>query len=250
VFGVTIDADPGPSTDAGTTRTDDPRPSITVDIYSDVVCPWCYIGKRKFERGLADVVDELGVDVVVTYRPFQLDPTAPPGVATPVIEAYAKKFGGAERGAQIIERVTRAAAEAGLDFRMDRAVRANTLLAHRLIWLAAQPASPVPQEVMKERLLKAYFLDGLDIGDPDVLATCAAEVGFDRDQIADFFDGDDGRDEVAAELREAYENGITAVPTYVLDGRWAVPGAQEPETFAQVLRRMADRALADRSADG
>jgi predicted DsbA family dithiol-disulfide isomerase len=130
---------------------------------------------------------------------------------------------------------------------MDRALRANTLLAHRLIWWSGRPGSPVPQADTKERLLKAYFTDGLNVGDPDVLADCAAEIGFDRAAVAEMLAGDAGAAEVAAEMREGYENGITAVPTYVFDGRWAVPGAQEPETFAQVLRRMADRALADQT---
>lgn len=220
---------------------------ITIDIYSDVVCPWCYIGKRKFEVGLAQVADDLGVDVDVTYKPYQLDPTAAPGVATPVFDAYSKKFGGPERAEQIIGHVTRTAAETGLDFHMDKALRANTLLAHRLIWLAAQSASPVEQADVKERLLKAYFTDGLHIGNADVLADCAAEVGFDRDEIVDFLESERGVAEVMAELREGYENGVTAVPTFLFNGNWAVPGAQEPDTFAQVLQRMADRALAEQA---
>lgn len=220
---------------------------ITIDIYSDVVCPWCYIGKRKFEVGLAQVADDLGVDVDVTYKPHQLDPTAAPGVATPVFDAYSKKFGGPERAEQIIGHVTRTAAETGLDFHMDKALRANTLLAHRLIWLAAQSASPVEQADVKERLLKAYFTDGLHIGNADVLADCAAEVGFDRDEIVDFLESERGVAEVMAELREGYENGVTAVPTFLFNGNWAVPGAQEPDTFAQVLQRMADRALAEQA---
>ena len=106
----------------------------------------------------------------MTYRPFQLDPTAAPGAAQPVIETYAKKFGGPERAAEILRTVTERAAEAGIEFHMDRALRANTLLAHRLLWLADQPGSPVAQADLKERLLQAYFTDGLNIGDPDVLA--------------------------------------------------------------------------------
>jgi predicted DsbA family dithiol-disulfide isomerase len=92
---------------------------------------------------------------------------------------------------------------------------------------------------LKERPLQAYFIDGLDIGDPDVLADCAADVGFDRDEIVHFLDGDVGSTEVAALLRQAHEAGITAVPTYVIDRRWAIPGAQDPEVFVQVLRRLA-----------
>ena len=97
---------------------------VTIDIYSDVVCPWCYIGKRKFEAGLELLAGEdLGVDFDVTYRPFQLDPTAAPGAAQPVIETYAKKFGGPEQAAQILQTVTERAAEAGIEFHMDRALR-------------------------------------------------------------------------------------------------------------------------------
>ncbi len=226
------------------------RPTVTVEVWSDVVCPWCYIGKRKFASGLAQVQSELaeaGVDVAfdVSYHPYQLDPTAAPGVAGPVLDAYAKKFGGPERAAAIIANVSERAAEVGLDFRMDRALRANTLLAHRLIWLAGLPDSPVAQDAMKERLLQAYFHDGVNIGDPDVLADCATEVGFDRDEVHTFLASGRGTEEVRAELDRASDNGITAVPTYVVNGRWAIPGAQEPETFAQVLRKMADQAVAE-----
>ena len=226
------------------------RPTVTVEVWSDVVCPWCYIGKRKFASGLAQARASLaddGIDVAfdVSYHPYQLDPTAAPGTAGPVIDAYAKKFGGPERAAAIIANVSERAAEVGLDFRMDRALRANTLLAHRLIWMAGQPDSPVAQDDMKERLLRAYFHDGLNIGDPDVLADCAAEVGFDRDVVHEFLASGRGTDDVRAELDVASDNGITAVPTYVVNGRWAIPGAQEPETFAQVLRTMADQAVAE-----
>jgi predicted DsbA family dithiol-disulfide isomerase len=227
---------------------------VTVEVWSDVVCPWCYIGKRKFASGLVQAESELAdagidVDFAVSYHPYQLDPTASPGTSSPVIDAYAKKFGGPQRAAAIIANVTDRAAEVGLEFRMDRALRANTLLAHRLIWLAGEVDSPVAQEVMKERLLQAYFHDGLDIGDPDVLADCAAEVGFDRREVDEFLASDRGTDAVRAELDRASASGITAVPTYVINGRWAIPGAQEPETFAQVLRKMAQQAVAEQAVD-
>jgi predicted DsbA family dithiol-disulfide isomerase len=238
-----------------TNATAAPRPVVTVDVYSDVVCPWCYIGKRKFESGLGLVAGEdLGVDFDITYRPYQLDPTAAPGTSEPVIESYAKKFGGAERAKEIIDNVSNRAADVGLEFNMDRALRANTLLAHRLIWFAGQPDreadAGVEQAAMKERLLKAYFTDGLDIGDPAVLADCAADIGVDRQVALDFLASDRGRVEVAAELDEARDEGITAVPTYVFNGKWAVPGAQEPETFAQVLRKMASDASSATPAAG
>jgi predicted DsbA family dithiol-disulfide isomerase len=215
-------------------------PRVDVDIWSDVICPWCYIGKRRFEIAVAGLADE--IDVGITFRPFQLDPTASPGKAVPVLEAYAKKFGGLERGQQIIDHVTAIAAEAGINFRMDRALRANTMLAHRLLWLTKSMGAQV---AMKERLLRAYFIDGLDVGDPEVLAECARDVGLERDRTLAFLDSRDGLDELSVELREAAELEITAVPTFVFDGRWMVPGAQEPETFVQVLRRVVARRTAD-----
>ena len=216
------------------------RPHVEVEIWSDVVCPWCYIGKRRFETAMARVAGEIDVDVV--FRPYQLDPTASPGKAGPVVDAYAKKFGGPERAREIIDHVTAVAAESGIQFRMDRALRANTLLAHRLLWLAQATGQQV---AMKERLLQAYFIDGLDIGRPDVLARCASEIGLDHDRVLAFLDSDDGLAEIRDELHTASEMGITAVPTFVFDGMWMVPGAQDPDTFVQVLHRVVDKRTAD-----
>jgi len=204
-----------------------------VEIWSDVVCPWCYIGKRRFETAVELLKDDADIEVV--FRPYQLDPTASPGTSAPVKDAYAKKFGGPERAEQIIGHVTAVAAEEGLDFHMEKALRANTLLAHRLLWLAEATGH---QYALKERLLKAYFVDGLDVGDPDVLADCAAEVGMPRDNALAFLESDDGVDEVRAQLAFAADAEITAVPTFVIDGRWAVPGAQDPDTFVTVVRRL------------
>ncbi|MFN3254134.1 MAG: DsbA family oxidoreductase [Ilumatobacter sp.] len=223
------------------------RPVVKVEIFSDVVCPWCYIGKRRFEAGLALATQhgDLGVDIEVSFKPYQLDPRAAPGVAGPVFDAYAKKFGGPEKAEEIIGHVTATAAADGLEFRMDRAQRANTLLAHRLIWWSGQPDSPIPQERMKERLLQAYFMDGVHVGSPDALADAVADLGVDRDLVVAFLDSDAGIAEVAGELDEAREHGITAVPTYVFNDAWAVPGAQDPATFAKVIEKMAAKALDD-----
>jgi len=224
------------------------RTVVPVEVWSDVVCPWCYIGKRRFERAVAEVAGE--IDVRVTYLPFQLDPRAAPGPGTPVADAYARKFGGPERAAQIIGHVSALAAAEGLTFRMDRALRANTLLAHRLLWLTGATGH---QAALKERLLQAYFVDGLDVGDPDVLSGCAADVGLERGRVRAFLDSADGVAEVQAELRRAHDGEITAVPTYVVhlpgDGAasgtgtaWTIPGAQDTDVFVQVLRRTAARA--------
>jgi predicted DsbA family dithiol-disulfide isomerase len=214
-------------------------PSVDVDVWSDVVCPWCYIGKRRFERAVEELLGE--IDVRITYRPFQLDPSAPT-VGTPVVDAYARKFGGVERAEQIIHHVSRVAAEEGVEFHMDRALRANTFDAHRLLWLSEATGH---QAALKQRLLEAYFEEGLDVGDRDVLADCAADVGLDRAGVREFLDSDDGADQVRALVSAALEAEITAVPTYVItagSARWAVPGAQDSDTFVQVMRRVAARA--------
>ena len=208
-------------------------PTVSVEIWSDVVCPWCYIGKRRWEKAVEQLAGEVEFEVV--YRAYQLDPTASPGTSGPVKDAYAKKFGGPERAEQIIDHVSSVAAEEGLEFRMDRALRANTLMAHRLLWLAEATGH---QYALKERLLKAYFCDGLDVGDPDVLAECAAEVGMPADRVREYLLSDDGIEQVRQQLQFAAQAEITAVPTFVIDGRWAVPGAQDPDTFVNVVRRV------------
>jgi predicted DsbA family dithiol-disulfide isomerase len=220
------------------------RPVLRVEIWSDVICPWCYIGKRRFERAVDQLADDPDVDVEidVVYRPFQLDPTASPGTSQPVFDAYVKKFGGPQQAQLLIDRVTEVAEGEGLGFRLDRARRANTLLAHRLLWWAEQPGSPVDQVALKERLLRAYFVDGLDVGLPETLADCAAELGADREVVLGFLAGDAGRAEVAAWLAGAAERGITAVPTYVINDQWAIPGAQDTDTFVNVLSRLAEKA--------
>ena len=223
-------------------------PTLTIEIWSDVVCPWCYIGKRRFERAAAELDGEIALDVV--YRPYQLDPTASPGKSGPVFDAYAKKFGGPDQARLLIDRVTDTAAGEGLEFRMDRALRANTLLAHRLLWWAEQPDSPIDQVALKERLLQAYFVDGLDIGLPETLADCAVGLGAERDDVLGFLASDAGRAELAAYLEQATDSGITAVPTFVIDQQWAIPGAQDTDTFVNVLRRLADKRRAEAVAAG
>jgi predicted DsbA family dithiol-disulfide isomerase len=210
-------------------------PPLTVDVWSDVVCPWCYIGKRNFETALAELGNE--IEVVVDYHAFELDPTAPPGVATPMPEVYAKKFGGPDAAREAIDRVTGVAARIGLAFHLDRAMRANTRMAHRLVWLAAQADSPASPATVNERLMRAYFSEGLNLGDPDTLAELAADLGFDRERVRAWLDSDAGVAEVTADLDQAGALGITAVPTFVFNDRWAVPGAQDAETFVNVLRR-------------
>jgi predicted DsbA family dithiol-disulfide isomerase len=209
---------------------------MRVEIWSDVVCPWCYIGKRKFEEALARY--EGRDDVEIVYRPYQLDPKAPPGSATPVFEAYSRKFGGPEMAEKIIDNVTGAAAEVGLGFRMDRAVRANTLASHRLLRLAEHEYGLATQHDLKERLLAAYFVEGRNVGDHDTLVDIAEAAGIARDRAQALLDSDEGIAETRAEIAQANELDITAVPTFVFDGRWAIPGAQDPDLFLRAMRRV------------
>lgn len=211
---------------------------MRVEIWSDVVCPWCYIGKRRFERAL-QVLRDNGVTepIEVVYKSFQLDPTAPTGQATPAVDAYAKKFGGPEIAEQIISKVTNVAAGDGIEFRMDRAVRANTVLAHRALHWALSQAGADAQADLKERLLKAYFTDGLNVGDPDVVATCASECGLEGSVLRAWLDTDEGKAEVVADLHGAMDREISSVPSFVINDRFLVPGAQEVDTFVMVLQK-------------
>jgi predicted DsbA family dithiol-disulfide isomerase len=211
---------------------------VKVEIYSDVVCPWCYIGKRRFESALEQY--EHADEVEVVWRPFQLDPRAP-STPAPALDGYARKFGGPAAAAQITDRLTSMGAEEGLDFDFGIAQRANTFDAHRLLWLAERDCGPTAQDRVKERLLRAYFTEGRDVADHAELTRIATEAGLDGDHVAKFLASTDGVAEVQAEIVEGLERGVTAVPTFVFEGQWSVPGAQDPETMLIVLRRVRER---------
>ncbi|MFM9036332.1 MAG: DsbA family oxidoreductase [Actinomycetota bacterium] len=218
---------------------------MVIEIWSDVVCPWCYIGKVRFDRALSALTtgpDAVTEPIEVVYRAYQLDPTAPIGTSNPVRDTYAKKFGGYERADRIIENLTATARADEIEFRMDIAKRANTLLAHRVLWWTGATHGGEVQARVKAAFLDAYFTRGLDVADADVLATLAAEViGCDTSVVSDVLSSDIGRGEVSEELAMAIGHGITGVPTYVIDGAWAIPGAQDTETFERVIRRAIER---------
>lgn len=218
---------------------------VVIEIWSDVVCPWCYIGKVRFDRAVETLTsgpDAVTEPIEVVYRAYQLDPTAPIGTSSPVRETYAKKFGGYERADRIIDNLTATAREDGIEFRMDIAKRANTLLAHRVLWWAGHERGLEAQSRLKAAFLDAYFSRGLDVSDPDVLASLTAEsVGCSQADVVEFLNGTDGRGEVSEELAQAVAHGITGVPTYVIEGAWAIPGAQDSDTFVRVIRRAIER---------
>ena len=201
---------------------------MRIDIWSDVVCPWCYIGVTRFERALAQFDGE----VTIRLHPFQLDPDAPvPGV--PARLRYAAKFG--DEAPAILERVTMEARGEGLTFDFDRAITANTFDAHRAMAFARRSGR---DRDLEKRLFRAYFTDGLDVSDRAVLSDEGALAGLDRDELAAYLESDDGVDEVRRELNDAFERGITAVPSFVFQDEFLVPGAVDTASFMRILEQM------------
>lgn len=206
------------------------------------MCPWCYIGKRRFEKAvLALRAKGIEEPIDVVWRSYQLDPTAPAGTTTPAVDAYARKFGGRERAEQIIGHVSGVAAGDGIEFRMDRALRANTVLCHRALHWALDEHGETAQGALKERLLRAYFTDGLDVGDADVIASCATETGLDGAALRLWLDTDGGKAQVAADFEAAINLEISGVPAFLIDGRYMVPGAQDVDVFVNVFERILSR---------
>lgn len=212
---------------------------MRIEIFSDVICPWCFIGKRRFETAISRLRDR-GIDIEVEYsfKPFQLDPTAPADGLTPVVEAYAKKFGGHERATEILQHVTSVAAVDNIEFNMDIALRANTFDAHRLLAYVLDKYGQATQISLKEVLMDAYFTNGLNIADINVLAQCASSVGINEDESMRFLRSDDLSADVRTEIASAADLGVTAVPTFVINGQWSVPGAQDIDMFERILERM------------
>jgi predicted DsbA family dithiol-disulfide isomerase len=208
-------------------------PTMTVEIWSDVVCPWCYIGKRRFERALAQWEHRDEVEVI--WRSFELDPHAPPTTSETVDEMLARKKGmPVSRAAAMREQVTAFAAEEGLEYHLDRAQSGNTFDAHRLIHLAAEHGIG---GAAKERLLRAYFTEAQAIGDREALVGLGSELGLDATLVRDALEGDAYADAVRADERRAQLLGISGVPFFVIDNTFGVSGAQAPETFGRALRQ-------------
>lgn len=204
---------------------------MNVEIYSDVVCPWCYLGQARFGAALARFDGE----VRVTWRPFQLDPGAVAGGFAD--EALARKFGGPERVAEMHEHMRGLMAAEGLPYEPEKARAANTFDAHRVIALAAGTGV---QDAVVGRLFRAYHAEGHDLNDRAVLAALAAEAGLPG--VEERLDAGDGEAEVTAWLRAARDLGVTGVPFFVFEGRWSVSGAQSAEFFETALRRVAAQA--------
>ncbi|MBS2964677.1 DsbA family oxidoreductase [Actinocrinis puniceicyclus] len=206
---------------------------MKVEVYSDIACPWCYIGKHRFERALSAFAGAAEVEVV--YRPYQLDPGAP-ATASPHREYLDRKFG--PGSAQMDARVAQIGRGEGIAFDFDHALHVNTLDGHRLLRLALTEYGPAVQSALKEKLLAARFAEGGDVGDRNQLIEAAAAAGVDRDRARAYLDSGEGREDVLDEIAEARARGVSSVPTFVFDGRWAVSGAQETEVFLRVLEQV------------
>ena len=207
---------------------------IELDVVSDVVCPWCFVGKRRLQKAIKLLGDS--VDVKVTWRPFQLNPWMPKE-GMDRREYRRAKFGSLERSQQLDARLVGVGASEGIEFHLDRITRTpNTLDAHRLIWLAQQHGL---QDAVVEALFQAYFVDGVDIGNQKNLMAVAQAVGLDRTLAENLLSTDLGAREVLAEEAKFKELGIEGVPSFVVDGSVLFSGAAEPQMIAEALGQVA-----------
>ena len=207
---------------------------MRIDVWSDVACPWCYVGKRNLEAAL----DELALDEVeVRWRAFELDPSAPASSSLNMAEVLSRKYGvSAEQAAQMNAQMTQTAAAVGLEYHLDTAQLGNSFDAHRLAKLADERGLGGE---MTERLFAAHFTENLLISDRDTLLALAVEVGIDAEDAAAVLDSDAYGDEVRGDEEFASDAGFSGVPTYVIDGKLAIPGAQPPDVLIRLLGRMA-----------
>ena len=215
-------------------RAEGVAPGVKIEIWSDVVCPWCYVGKRRLETALAGF--EHAEDVEIVYRSFELDPTAPQHGHELSTGVIARKYGRSEAEMrQMQQQLMNVAAEEGLTLRLFDTVHTKTVDAHRLLHLALETGGPALQRELKEALLAAYFEQARNIGDHDVLAEVAVAAGLDAARVAEVLAGQEYADAVAADVAQARAYGATGVPFFVVDQKYGVSGAQPAEVFSQVL---------------
>lgn len=209
------------------------KPTVKIDVVSDVVCPWCYIGKRRLEKAVAELSDKYTVDI--TYHPFELNP-AMPEKGVDQKDYLTKKFGGSERYTQITKQVTDVAATEGLEFNFDKQkVSPNTRNAHRVIELAHREGK---QLAMKEALLKAYFTDGVDLSLNDNITAIAVRVGLAEEKVKALLDSEEGLAEIELAEAEMQKLGVSGVPFYIINNKYGISGAQPSATFKQAIEEI------------
>jgi predicted DsbA family dithiol-disulfide isomerase len=209
-------------------------PSVTVEIISDAICPWCWIGKHHLETAAARLADK--VAIIQRWKPFELNPDMPKaGVDRSLYRT--RKFGSLDYSAQLDARVAAAGKAAGLEFRHDlMRWTPNTFDCHRLIWFAGREGHQVE---LVEGLFRAYFMDGRNVGDAAVMAEVAAAAGLERGRVEAFLAGEEGRTEVAEELAHGRRLGVNGVPTFVIAGVPVVSGAVPPELLVRAITQAA-----------
>jgi len=211
--------------------------AIKIDVWSDIACPWCYIGKRNLETGLAATSgDEDAPRVEVVYHSFELSPDTPVDFEGDISDFLAQHKGiSREQAAQMHEHVTGIAANAGLEYRFDLLQHTNTVKAHELLHFATAHGR---QHEVAERLMSAYFTEGRHVGRIDDLVTLAVEAGLDGDAARASLESAEYLDDVRADQAQAVAYGIQGVPFFVIDGKYGVSGAQPAEAFSQILRQV------------
>ena len=214
---------------------------MNIDVYHDIPCPWCRIGKANLETALRQWDGE---PVTMTWRPFLLDPDVPPA-GTPLRDFYRRKFG-AENVEPMFERVRAAGHRAGVEFDFEDAIRAPSLDAHRLISLAPEEA----RTAIVDGLQRAYFNEGRNVSDLETLADVAEAAGLDREETLARLQSGERSTETAEAIENAYRVGVTGVPFFVFDDRYALSGAQPPDTILAAMRQtVRDRSTAERERD-
>ncbi len=211
-------------------------PPITLDIVSDTICPWCYLGKRRLEAALAQRPD---LELTIRWHPFQLDSTLPPEGA-PHRERLAAKLGGTARLDAAHARLTELGQAVGIRYEFDKIARTpDTIATHVLArWAFEQGGAPLQGRLI-DRVFRAFFEEGADLTDQDVLVRLAGEAGLDPELTREHLAARKDFDAVRAEVDHWRQAGIDGVPTFVFDSKWAVSGAQDVDTFVQVLDRVA-----------
>jgi predicted DsbA family dithiol-disulfide isomerase len=204
---------------------------MKIDVWADIVCPWCYLGVRRLTQALRDFPAR--DQVAVVYHPYQLDPAAP-AAATPLTRYLERRFGPA--APTMMQRVTPVAAAEGIRIHWDRAIMSNTLAAHRLLHLARSEHGAATQRLLLDQLFDAHFTGGLDVGDHDTLARLAATAGLAEARVRACLAGSEGLADVQREMAVARQIGVQAVPTFVFDDRYAIQGAQPADVFRAALR--------------
>jgi predicted DsbA family dithiol-disulfide isomerase len=212
---------------------------MRIDVWSDVACPWCYVGKRNLELAL----EELGLSPEITWRAFELDPTAPKSTSLSMDEVLSRKYGTTiEQAREMNRQMTATAAKLGLEYHLDTLQLGNSFDAHRLAKLAEDHELG---GAMAERLFAAYFTESQLISDHETLIRLGVEVGLDEGEIARVLSSDAYADEVRGDEAMAQEAGFTGVPTFVIDGQFAIPGAQPAETMVRLLGKLAAKDSSD-----